>query len=87
MTDADILRFLRGAGLIEADATPAMEPLTGGVSSDIWKVDTATTQIAKLRSLIWATPRQATQQCAMSLVPHSATTPRLAVSQARTPTQ
>ena len=51
MTDADILRFLRGAGLIEADATPAMEPLTGGVSSDIWKVDTATDPICVKRAL------------------------------------
>jgi len=40
VTDAAILRFLRTAGLVGADETPTMAPLTGGVSSDIWKIET-----------------------------------------------
>jgi len=34
-----VLAFLRGAGLAAADETPAASVLTGGVSSDIWKVE------------------------------------------------
>ena len=41
MTDPAILDFLRTAGLISADDTPHPEALTGGVSSDIWKIETA----------------------------------------------
>ncbi len=33
-----ILAFLRSSGLAGANEIPAAEPLTGGVSSDIWKV-------------------------------------------------
>ena len=43
--------FLRRAGLVGAEETAAMEPLTGGVSSDIWKVDTATGPICVKRAL------------------------------------
>lgn len=35
----DILAVLRRAALIDYDAEPAGEPLTGGVSSDIWRID------------------------------------------------
>lgn len=35
---SDILDALRRLGLIASDETPLAEPLTGGVSSDIWKV-------------------------------------------------
>ena len=37
--DADIIDGLRGAGLIGAGDV-ALEPLTGGVSCDVWKVET-----------------------------------------------
>lgn len=33
-----MLAYLRTAGLADAEEMPAAEPLTGGVSSDIWKV-------------------------------------------------
>jgi aminoglycoside phosphotransferase (APT) family kinase protein len=35
---ANIVEALRGFGLISTETTPEMEPLTGGVSSDIWRV-------------------------------------------------
>jgi hypothetical protein len=35
---SDIIDALRRLGLIASDETPLAEPLTGGVSSDIWKV-------------------------------------------------
>ena len=40
MTDAraEIVAALRRLGLVAADADPPAEPLTGGVSSDIWRV-------------------------------------------------
>ena len=37
----DILNALRAGGLVGADKEPAFTPLAGGVSSDIWRVDTA----------------------------------------------
>ena len=37
--DRPIVDALRRLQLIDADATPAMAPLGGGVSSDIWRVD------------------------------------------------
>ena len=37
--DPAIVDALRRLGLVDADAAPAMTPLTGGVSSDIWRVD------------------------------------------------
>src|SRR5579863_6436388 len=36
---ADILDALRRMGLLSAEVSPAGVPLTGGVSSDIWRVD------------------------------------------------
>lgn len=51
MTDTDISDFLRRAGLIGPDSLPDMEPLTGGVSSDIWKVSTETGPICVKRAL------------------------------------
>ena len=36
--NSDILSILRRAGLLELGPPPPMEPLTGGVSSDIWHV-------------------------------------------------
>lgn len=51
MTDAAILGFLRDAGLVGADETPAMMPLTGGVSSDIWKVEAASGPVCVKRAL------------------------------------
>ena len=37
----DLVTALRRLGLVGANETPAMAPLTGGVSSDIWKVEAA----------------------------------------------
>ncbi|CAN0566340.1 unnamed protein product, partial [Laminaria digitata] len=51
MTDASILTFLRTAGLIGADEMPSMIPLTGGVSSDIWKVTAAAGTVCVKRAL------------------------------------
>ncbi len=48
---ADLVTFLRGAGLIDADETPPTRPLTGGVSSDIWLVETARGHVCVKRSL------------------------------------
>ncbi|MGE0714574.1 MAG: phosphotransferase family protein [Alphaproteobacteria bacterium] len=39
MSDDDLLAALRRLGLVEADETPRRTPLTGGVSSDIWRID------------------------------------------------
>ena len=36
---AEILSALRRLGLVQGDADPPAEPLAGGVSSDIWRVD------------------------------------------------
>ncbi len=41
MIDADILDALRRMGLLADGETPAAEALTGGVSSDIWKIASA----------------------------------------------
>ena len=48
--DADIIEGLRGAGLID-DGEVVLEPLTGGVSCDVWKVDTPTGPIVVKRPL------------------------------------
>lgn len=37
----EVIASLRGLGLVEADENPALTPLTGGVASDIWRVDAA----------------------------------------------
>ena len=51
MSDADIVAALRRLGLIGPDETPVLAPLTGGVSSDIWKVDRAAGPICVKRAL------------------------------------
>lgn len=51
MTDEPILSFLRQAGLVGADENPPMAPLTGGVSSDIWKIDAAKNTVCVKRAL------------------------------------
>ena len=48
--DADIIAELRGAGLIGGDDV-VLEPLTGGVSCDVWKVETPTGPIVVKRPL------------------------------------
>ncbi|HEX2529100.1 MAG TPA: aminoglycoside phosphotransferase family protein [Geminicoccus sp.] len=50
-TDAAILAVLRRAGLWNISADPAMKPLTGGVSSDIWRVDLPDGAVAVKRAL------------------------------------
>jgi aminoglycoside phosphotransferase (APT) family kinase protein len=39
LPDAALLKFLEAAGLARPGERPAMQPLAGGVSSDIWRVD------------------------------------------------
>ena len=58
-----ILAFLRSSGLARATEFPAAEPLTGGVSSDIWKVALAAGTICVKRALprlrvkqVWEAP-------------------------------
>ncbi len=46
-----ILAFTRRAGLVEAGETPAFTALTGGVSSDIWLVETPARRFAVKRAL------------------------------------
>jgi streptomycin 6-kinase len=53
-----ILEFLRAAGLVRAGELPAAEPLTGGVSSDIWKVQLAGSAICVKRALARLKVRQ-----------------------------
>jgi aminoglycoside phosphotransferase (APT) family kinase protein len=48
--DADIIAELRGAGLIGAGDV-VLEPLTGGVSCDVWKVETPSGPIVVKRPL------------------------------------
>jgi aminoglycoside phosphotransferase (APT) family kinase protein len=47
----EFLAFLQVSGLIGDDAVPVMEPLTGGVSSDIWRVDLPNGPICIKRAL------------------------------------
>lgn len=49
MNTKQTLAWLRGMGLADADATAT--PLTGGVSSDIWRVDTANGPICVKQAL------------------------------------
>ena len=58
-----VLAFLRSAGLAGEHETPAAEPLTGGVSSDIWKVALAGGTVCVKRALprlrvaqVWEAP-------------------------------
>lgn len=48
--DADIVEELRGAGLV-GEGEIALEPLTGGVSCDVWKVETPSGPIVVKRPL------------------------------------
>lgn len=48
--DADIIDGLRAAGLL-GESTPVLEPLTGGVSCDVWKVETPSGPIVVKRPL------------------------------------
>ncbi len=50
-SNQEFLAFLRDSGLVEGNANPIMEPLTGGVSSDIWRVDLADGPICIKRAL------------------------------------
>lgn len=49
-TDADIVEDLRAAGLV-GDGDVVLEPLTGGVSCDVWKVETPSGPIVVKRPL------------------------------------
>ncbi len=46
-----IVGFLREAGLVPAGASPRLSPLTGGVASDIWKVEAGDRTFAVKRAL------------------------------------
>jgi aminoglycoside phosphotransferase (APT) family kinase protein len=46
-----VLELLRGAGLASRDETPAFTPLTGGVSSEIWRIDLAAGPVCVKRAL------------------------------------
>ncbi|MBM3479900.1 MAG: aminoglycoside phosphotransferase family protein, partial [Alphaproteobacteria bacterium] len=59
---AEILSALRRLGLVRGDADPPAEPLAGGVSSDIWRVDLAGGAICVKRAL--ARLRVAQEWCA-----------------------
>lgn len=48
---APVLAFLRRANLAQMDERPRAEPLTGGVSSDIWKVELRTQTLCVKRAL------------------------------------
>lgn len=59
----DILDALTRMGLLSTGAPPTLEPLTGGVSSDIWRVDLASGPVCVKRALarlkvsqIWEAP-------------------------------
>ena len=51
MSTDDILGLLRKAELISPDARPEPVPLTGGVSSDIWRIDTPCGPVCVKRAL------------------------------------
>lgn len=51
MSTGAIIKALRDAELIARDEKPALEALTGGVSSDIWKVETAGGPVCVKRAL------------------------------------
>jgi aminoglycoside phosphotransferase (APT) family kinase protein len=48
---SDILSVVRRAGLLSLGPPPPMEPLTGGVSSDIWRVDLPSGPVCVKRAL------------------------------------
>jgi aminoglycoside phosphotransferase (APT) family kinase protein len=47
----EVLRLLRSAGLAAADEMPSFTPMTGGVSSEIWRIDLATGPVCVKRAL------------------------------------
>ncbi|MHA1537937.1 MAG: phosphotransferase family protein [Alphaproteobacteria bacterium] len=49
--EAEMAVVLRRLGLADADETPALTPLTGGVSSDIWRADLRTGPVCLKRAL------------------------------------
>lgn len=51
MHDETIIEHLRACGLVAPGETPRMTPLSGGVSCDVWRVDTAAGPIAVKRAL------------------------------------
>ena len=52
MTDtADIVETLKASGFLPADAAPALHSLTGGVSSDVFRLDTAHGPVCVKRAL------------------------------------
>lgn len=52
MTDtADIVETLKARGFLPADATPELQSLTGGVSSDVFRLDTARGPVCVKRAL------------------------------------
>ena len=82
---APVLEFLRRAGLVARDETPRAAPLTGGVSSDIWRVECAQGTLCVKRALprlkvaqLWEAPVERNRyewrwmQTADSIVPGSA---------------
>src|SRR3546814_14206072 len=50
MAGADIIADLRGAGLV-GEGEVALEPLTGGVSCDVWRVETPSGPVVVKRPL------------------------------------
>jgi aminoglycoside phosphotransferase (APT) family kinase protein len=50
-TDDDLLQILERLGLVKPGERAEMEPLTGGVSSDIWKVSTSERTVCVKRAL------------------------------------
>lgn len=50
-TDDDLAQILERLGFVEPGEQPEMLPLTGGVSSDIWKIETATRTLCVKRAL------------------------------------
>lgn len=51
MQDETVIEHLRACGLVAPDETPRMTPLSGGVSCDVWRVDTAKGRLAVKRAL------------------------------------
>ena len=82
---APVLEFLRRAGLVARDEAPRAAPLTGGVSSDIWRVECARGTLCVKRALprlkvaqLWEAPVERNRyewrwmQTADAIVPGSA---------------
>ncbi len=49
--DEDVIEHLRACGLVAPDEVPRMTPLSGGVSCDVWRVDTSRGTFAVKRAL------------------------------------